>query len=132
MTPRDAVWVVVVVAATAIAWSGYFVHNVAELPGQTILSAESLFPTLVWIAALILWLVPATRTLGTWILLSWAVINLVVGAISVLPLPFLPFAPEQTVEHYAFHGFYAATQLPLIGVTAVWLGRRARALSGRQ
>ena len=130
MTRRDGVWVVVIVAATAVAWSGFLVHNVADLPGQTILSPESLFPTLVWIAALVLWLVPVTRTAGAWILLIWAVINLVGGAISVLPLPFLPYEPEQTVKHYAFHGLYAATQLPLIGVTAAWLSRRAGAPSG--
>ena len=126
MTRRDAVWVVAIVAATVVAWTGFFVHNVADLPGQTILSPESLFPTLVWIAVLVLWLVPATRTAGAWILLAWAVINLVGGGLSVLPLPFLPFEPEQSVEHYAVHGLYAATQLPLIGATAVWLGRRAR------
>ena len=130
VTRRDPAWEVAVVAATTVAWGGFFVHNVAELPGQTILSPESLFPTLVWIGALVLWLIPATRTAGAWILLAWAVINLVGGAISVLPLPFLPYEPEQTIEHYAFHGLYAATQLPLIGVTAVWLNRRARARSG--
>ena len=121
---------VVVVAATVVAWTGFFVHNVTELPGQTLLSPESLFPTLVWVAALVLWLIPATRTAGAWILLAWAVINLVGGAISVLPLPFLPYEPEQSVQHYAVHGLYAASQLPLIGVTAVWLSRRARARSG--
>jgi hypothetical protein len=130
MTRRDGLWVAGVVLATALAWCGFFVHNVAELPGQTILSPESLFPTLVWIAALVLWLVPATRTAGAWMLLTWAVINLVGGAISVLPLPILPYEPEQTVEHYAFHAFYAATQLPLIGATAIWISRRARARSG--
>jgi hypothetical protein len=125
MTRRDAAWVGVVVAATSVAWFGFFIHNVAEFPGQTILSPDSLFPTLVWIAALVLWLIPATRPVGAWILLAWTVINLVGGAISVLPLPILPFEPEQTVEHYAVHGLYAATQLPLIGATALWL-RRAR------
>ena len=130
MTRRDAVWVGVVVAATALAWCGFFVHNVAEFPGQTILSTDSLLPTLVWAGALVVWVIPATRAAGAWMLLAWAVINLVGGAISVLPLPFLPFEPEQTLEHYAFHGLYAATQLPLIGVTAVWLSRRARDRTG--
>ncbi len=129
MTRRDAVWVGFVVAATAVAWCGFFVHNVADLPGQTILSPESLFPTLIWIAALVLWLIPATRTAGAWILLAWTVINLVGAAFSVLPLPILPFEPEQTVEHYAFHGLYAATQLPLTAATALWL-YRARERSG--
>lgn len=126
MSRRDAAWVAGVVAVTAFAWAGFFVHNVADLPGQTLASPDSLLPTLVWVVALALWLFPATRTAGAWVLLIWAAVNLVGGAISVLPLPFLPFEPEQTATHYAFHGLYAATQLPLIGATAVWLGRVAR------
>lgn len=127
MTRRDGPKAAVVVFATAVAWCGFFVHNMAELPGQTILSPESLYPTLVWIAALVLWLIPATRTAGAWMLLTWAVINLVGGAISGLPLPILPYEPEQTVEHYSFHALYAATQLPLIAATGIWISRRARA-----
>ena len=130
MTRRDSAWNGVVVAATAVAWSGFFVHNVAEFGDQTVLTPDTFLPTSVWIAASVLWLVPATRTAGAWILLAWAVINLTGGAISVLPVSFLPFEPEQTIEHYAFHGLYAATQLPLIGVTAVWLSRSARHRSG--
>jgi hypothetical protein len=36
------------------------------------------------------------------------------GIISVLPLPFLPFYPEQRLAHYAAHALYAIAQLPLI------------------
>jgi hypothetical protein len=44
-----------------------------------------------------------------------AVFQLVGGAvISVLPLPFLPFIPEQTLEHYLSHVFLGITQIPLI------------------
>jgi hypothetical protein len=126
MSRRETAWVVGVLLATALAWVGFFVHNVVDLPGQTFASPESLLPTVVWVLALALWLVPATRTAGAWTLLIWAAVNLVGGGISVLPLSFLPFEPEQTATHYAFHGLYAATQLPLIGMTAVWLGRRGR------
>lgn len=129
MTRRDTTRVALVVAATALAWTGFLVHNLADLPGQSILSPESLFPTLVWMLALALWIVPATRTAGACMLLTWAVINLVGGAISVLPLPVLPFEPEQTLAHYAFHGLYAATQLPLIVTSAAWLNRRDRGRS---
>ena len=125
-------WVAVVVLTAGLGWCGFFVHNLAEFPGQTIVSPDSLFPTLVWIAATALWLVPATRTAGAWMLLVWAAINLLGGAVSVLPLPILPFEPEQTGEHYAMHALYAATQLPLIGATAIWIGRHARARRGRR
>lgn len=43
-----------------------------------------------------------------------ASLHLVGGALSVLPLPFLPFAPEQSPKHYAFHGLYALTQIRLL------------------
>ncbi|MGH2490866.1 MAG: hypothetical protein ACRDF9_05100 [Candidatus Limnocylindria bacterium] len=33
--------------------------------------------------------------------------------LTVLPLPFLPFAPEQTVSHYVAHVIYIAAGLPL-------------------
>lgn len=131
MTGRAAAQVAVGVAATALAWTGFLVHNLVDLPGQTVLSPESLFPSSIWTIALVLWLAPATRVGGAWMLLAWAVINLVGGAVSVLPLSVLPFEPEQTLSHYAFHGLYAATQLPVIGVLAAWLGRRARDREGR-
>ncbi len=36
------------------------------------------------------------------------------GTLSVLPLPVLPFEPEQTLRHFSFHLLYAATQVPLL------------------
>lgn len=118
---RNAAWVAAVAVTTVLAWTGFFIHNLADLPGQTILSPESLFPTLIWVAALALWTVPGKRTIGAGALLAWAAINLVGGVLSVLPLPILPFEPEQSVRHYAFHALYAVTQLPLIVTTIVWL-----------
>jgi hypothetical protein len=122
---HDARWVPIVTIGTILAWAGFCVHNVAELPGQTIISPETRLPTLIWSAALILWLIPVTRTAGAWTLLAWALFNVIGGSASVLPFPFLPFDPAQTVQHYAFHGLYAATQVPLIVATALWLRRRA-------
>lgn len=97
-----------------MAWAGFYVHNLADLPTQSLRSAESLYPTVVTCACLCLFLVPATRVVATWLLLAWAALNLVGGALSVLPLPSLPFTPKQSIGHYAFHGMYAVTQLPLV------------------
>lgn len=121
-----AAWVAAVVAATAVAWTGFYIHNVADLAGQTILSPESLFPSLIWLAAIVLWVVPATRIVGAWVLLAWAALNLVGGVLTVLPLPILPFEPDQSARHYAFHALYAATQIPLVAMTAVWFRRLPR------
>ena len=47
--------------------------------------------------------------------LGWGVLNLVIGGIvTVLPLPILPFAPEQSVTHYAAHVVYTLGQVPLV------------------
>lgn len=99
-------------------------HNIADLPGQTLADPESLLPTLVWVLAAVLWLLPRTRRAGAWSLLVWSAVNLIGGALSVLPLPFLPFEPEQTVRHYAFHVGYVLSQLPLIAATWTWLRSR--------
>jgi hypothetical protein len=104
----------VILAAVALSWLGFFIHNYADLPGQTPLSPETLYPTLVYLALAGLWLTPVKRVAG-WLLLGWGLLHLVGGAIiSVLPLPFLPFDPEQTFYHYAFHVVYGLLQVPLV------------------
>jgi len=108
-------WIALVLGTTAVAWSGFILHNVADLPRQTLGSPESLYPTIVTVALVVLWLVPATRTAATWALLAWFALHLVGGGIlSVLPIGLFPFDPEQSLRHYAFHGVYIATQVPLV------------------
>jgi hypothetical protein len=52
-------------------------------------------------------------------------LNLLVGAIlTVLPLPILPFIPEQTAGHYLAHFIYLVTQVP--AVVLLWRLRPAR------
>ncbi|TCO53495.1 hypothetical protein [Actinocrispum wychmicini] len=102
--------------AVALSWLGFFVHNVADLPGQTILSPESLYPTILYLALVAAWFTSARRVVER-VLLGWVLLNLVGGAIvSVLPLPFLPFHPEQTLYHYSFHVLYAILQVPALVV----------------
>ncbi|WP_232663664.1 hypothetical protein [Pseudonocardia sp. TRM90224] len=110
-------------AAAAIAWLGLVVHNVADLPGQTLFSPETLLPGL--FTALLLWLHRVQRRAGAAVLLGWAAVNAVIGGVlSVLPLPVWPFDPEQSVRHYSFHLLYAVTQVPLL--VAAWQEVRAR------
>jgi hypothetical protein len=112
-----------VAGAVSLAWLGMYIHNVADLRGLTIVSPENSLPGLVWLVLFALWVwLPAQRwpTLG---LLAWGALNLVGGLATVLPLPLLPFRPEQTLRHYAFHGLYALAQLPLLLVA--WAQHRA-------
>jgi hypothetical protein len=100
------------------------VHNQWELP-LTPLDLENTGPLAVDIALLVAcrkW--PLSRVPWT-VVLAWGLLNLVIGGlVTVLPLPVLPFVPEQTVDHYAVHLVYAAGQIPLILVA----GRTLRQL----
>jgi hypothetical protein len=100
--------------ALAVSWASMLFHNQWELP-LTPLDLENTGPLAVDIALLIAcWWRPGSRVLWT-LILAWGVLNLVVGGLlTVLPLPVLPFAPEQTVSHYAVHLVYAIGQLPLV------------------
>jgi len=88
-------WIALVLGTTAVVWSGVILHNVADLPGQTPVSPESLYPTIVTVALLVLWLVPATRTASTWALLAWSALHLVGGGI----LSVLPIGPSRSIPN---------------------------------
>lgn len=65
----------------------------------------------------------------SWLLLGWALLHLIGGGIlSVLPLPVLPYSPEQSLRRYSFHLLYALTQVPLVLTAASYLrsGDRGR------
>ncbi|MEJ3654907.1 hypothetical protein WEH80_35020 [Actinomycetes bacterium KLBMP 9759] len=110
-------------AAAVIAWLGLVVHNVADLPGQTLFSPETVLPGL--FTVMLLWLRRVRRRAGAAVLLGWAAVNAVIGGVlSVLPLPVWPFVPEQSLRHYSFHVLYVVTQLPLL--VAAWREVRTR------
>ena len=104
--------------AVALAWLGMLVHNVADLPNLTLSSSENMLPGLVWLLLFGLWLAMPRHSWPATLLLAWGVLNLLGGFATVLPLPVLPFKPEQSLRHYGFHALYALTQLPLLWI--VW------------
>jgi hypothetical protein len=120
MTQQRAGWVA---ASTALAWLGFYLHNVADLPGQTLLSPETSLPTLVTLVLFLIWWRFASSRVTLWLLFGWGLLNLIGGGLSVIPFPFLPFEPEQSVRHYFFHVVYGAAQLPLIYLMRIWLGQ---------
>lgn len=122
-------WLPLLVGGFLLSWLGFVVHNLADLPGQTLLSAETLYPTVVYALLLALWFTPARKG-ARWATLVWTLLQLLGGAIlSVLPLGILPFDPEQTVRHYLFHLAYGVTQLPLL--LLAWRGRARVSRAGR-
>jgi hypothetical protein len=110
-----------ILLAMLLSWAGFVIHNVADLPGQTLLSPETLYPTLVFAVLSVAWLLKPSKLTAA-LLLFWAGLNFLGGGIiSVLPLGMLPFDPEQTLYHYAFHVLYAVTQLPALILLARFL-----------
>lgn len=98
-----------------ISWLGEYIHNLFELPNLTVLSPENSLPALVSLVLFAAWWLTRFNRFVTLLILAWGSLHLVAGALlSVIPFPFLPFYPEQTLEHYAAHVAYGLTQLPLI------------------
>lgn len=99
----------------AISWLGEYIHNLFELPNLTALSPENSLPALVSLVLLAFWWLTGSNRVVTVLILAWGTLHLLGGAVlSVIPFPFLPFYPEQTISHYAAHVGYGLAQLPLI------------------
>jgi hypothetical protein len=106
---------VIVAAFTLLSWLGGYVHNSAELPQLTPLSPENSLPALLSVLLFLAWWRLPFRRLTTAAFLAWALIQGIVGGVlSVVPFPFWPYDPPQTLWHYAAHVIYAAAQIPLI------------------
>jgi len=118
-----------VAAFTFLSWLGVAVHNRADLPQLSVLSPENSITALISLLLFVGWWVLPAQRLMRLALLGWAGLNLVGGGIiSVIPFPFLPFHPEQTLFHYLMHVQYVLTQIPLI----VILLRQARRSASRE
>ena len=117
----------IIILTVALAWVGLWMHEFYRVPSALGLTLDASLPLLVIAAALLVWWLRAENKRGpTLALLSYGLINAIGGFLSVLPLPILPFIPEQTLDHYLVHVWYALCQVPLIVVTgATLLARRA-------
>jgi hypothetical protein len=98
----------------ALAWLGLWAHELYRVPSALGLTPDGSLPMLaIAVVLLVWWLVARRKRAASTALLVYGLISAAGGMLSVLPLPFLPFVPEQTVDHYLIHILYAACQLPL-------------------
>ena len=116
--------------ALALSWVSMLAHNLYELPlGPA--DPQNSGPLVV---AVLLGLAYAARSdsfLVATLAFAWGVLNLVIGGVlSVLPLSFLPFVPEQTLTHYGAHVVYTLGQVPLVVVA--YRAARIAGASGRR
>ena len=114
-----------VATALGLSWATMLGHNLYELPLAPT-AIENTGPLLVSVMLAIAVLLRPTSRLVSAAILGWALLNLVIGGVvSVLPLPILPFEPEQTLDHYLAHVYYTAGQLPLVLYALTALRRRS-------
>jgi len=105
----------VMAAFTALSWLGMMIHNTVELPQLTLLSPEVGIPTLIYIVLALGWWRFPYKRIWAIALFGWALMHLFIGGIiTVIPFPFLPFYPEQSLRHYFAHVVYSVAQLPLL------------------
>ena len=108
------VTVAAAMGAMVLAWAGFYAAQRRGPAGTNRAQPRDVVPDSVTIGCLAVFLIPATHVAGCRLMLGWTMLNLLGGGLSVLPLPFLPFVPEQSFRHYAFHALYGLSQLPLL------------------
>ncbi len=105
-------------AAVGLSALGMAFHTVREFDWPGLWSPGTGMIPVVGVQVLLFvvwWLSPGVRTGLGRALAATGVFQLVGGAIiSVLPLSFLPFLPEQSVGHYVSHLVLGLAQIPLI------------------
>lgn len=103
--------------AVVLSALGMAVHTVREFGYAGLFSLGTGMIPVVTVQALLFvvwWLAPNGKSATAMALTVTAIFQLVGGAIiSVLPLPFLPFEPAQTMDYYLSHLFLGITQIPL-------------------
>ncbi len=111
-------WMAVALAVSAF---GAWYHNTREFPGMPLTAPEMLSAIVPAVVIAIWWLARPGRALW-WVTVVWVVLlNLGVGAVlTVLPLPILPFEPEQSMSHYMTHLFYLLAQIPAVYLLFRW------------
>ena len=112
ITPRH------VVIAIGASIGGLLVHNLEEFGRSILFGPETWVPAAITVllgVALLKRPSPGVSVAA----IGWAVVVIVVGGASVLPLPIWPFTPEQMLSHYTGHVVYTLAQLPLL-----WVGWR--------
>jgi len=114
-----------VAGALIVSYAGIWAHEFYRVPASFGFTPEGALSLLLPAGIIFLtwWRIP--QSVGPTVAMgALGLIHLLGGSMSVLPLPFLPFVPEQTVLHYLVHVVYAVAQLPLLVLVALLARRR--------
>ena len=105
-----------VVLATLVSWVGLWVHELHRVPTLLGFTPDGDLFMLAIAAGLAFWWSRSRGAAAAGALAVYAAVNMVGGFLTVQPLGWLPFRPEQTLAHYSVHFVYAACQIPLLGL----------------
>ena len=105
-----------VVVATAVSWLGLWAHELHRVPRLFGLTLDGDLFMLPIAAALAIWWSRSHGTAAAGALAAYAGVNLAGGIVSVLPLGWLAFVPDQSIAHHTAHFVYAVCQLPLLAL----------------
>lgn len=110
----------VIVVAAALAWAGLWFHELFRVPYLLGFTPDGdLFMLPIVVALVYWWLNEGRKRRAPSVALTiYAAVSLLGAVITVLPVHFLPFAPQQTFAHYFAHVVFATCQLPLLAVSA--------------
>ena len=118
-------------AALAISAGSMLAHNLYELPLAPI-DLQNSGPVFVAVLIGVAYVLQPMSKAVAAAALGWGVLNLVIGGIvTVLPLPILPFVPEQSLAHYGAHVIYTIGQVPLVILACRALRASPDALAGQ-
>ncbi len=121
-----------VAGALIVSYVGIWVHEFHRVPASLGLTPEGLLSLLLPAVVVFLawWRFP--RHAGP-IAAMWGLglLHLLGACVTILPLAFLPFVPEQTITHYLVHAVYAVAQIPLL-LVALRLAQRRIAGSSEE
>ena len=103
--------------AAGVALAGFWFHELIRVPALLGLTPDGFLIDLVVTVGLL----AAIRTrlhlrARRWVLVAWTVTTLLAAVLTVLPLSWLPFRPEQTATHYVAHLVFGLCQLPLLAL----------------
>ncbi len=113
-----------VVVATAVSWLGLWAHELHRVPRLLGFTPDGDLFMLPIATGLAIWWSRSRGAPAAWALVIYATVNLAGAMVTVLPLGWLPFVPDQSLAHYAAHVIYAVCQLPLLTLATLRLQPR--------
>jgi hypothetical protein len=110
---RELTWLTL---AGILFWLGECFHDFRQFADSHGLTPDSIGGGVVLLCLLVVVRCAPHRRLLRVLLLIFTLVVAVGTAVSVLPAPFWPFVPEQSLSHYATHVVVLAMQLPFVAL----------------